>query len=590
MSENIDIKQKNTATTRKKTSPTLGGSFKQRLLLSLLCAFALPFTVFYGVFEIFAANKAEFDFAFADFALPLTLICLGVFALVFAAMIFFRGKVFDLVFAFFFSILVAGWAQGNFLNIGVSSLMGDGVGGEVSSAWVAIDIIIWLAIIAACFLAVILLRKFAEWVNIGAVILMVMIIGMQLASFAVTSVSSDVYAPVSNEDASYILTEKNIYEVSSKKNVIVFVLDRFDNEYAELVMENEPEFFDKLDGFTYYEDNMSLHMRTYPAAVSLITGIDTDFSMDAPDYFHHAYQTSPFLHTLKNNDYKINIFVDGFYGYRDAKAFEGIADNVYKTGSEYTVNRPWTLTGRLIALSTYRYVPVAAKSLYMLSSGSFSGFVEYATPEAKYEPDDAVLYQKLKDEGVSVQDEKNTFSYIHLSGCHPPYYIDEDGSDPGNEWRESHEWAARAMKGCFRLIYDYIDGLKACGAYEDATIIITGDHPNPVNDYILLDEPRLVALFVKRAGESETEFTKSSLPVSQVQFIPSIVESAGLVSDREWGVSYWTEGGTGPRIYRHILNHSAPECDVVEYKVTGSGRDFENWEIISETPIGDLYE
>lgn len=581
--------EKKAVVPQKKPSVLLGVNLKQRLILSLLYGFAVPFTLFAGVFEIFASNRAEFDFAFGDFFPLLLLICLGLSAILTLALVFFKGKVFDVIFAFFFGILLAGVVQSMFLNIGADSLMGDGVGAGQSVGWAIGNALIWLTLVAGCILCVCLVRKGGDMVYTGAVILMVVMIGMQIPSMVITGLNGEVTAPPAEEEGHYVLTEKDIYQVSSKKNVVVFVLDRFDRTFAEHVMANDPAFFEDLDGFTYYEDNVSLYMRTFPASPSMLTGIENDFSMNAADYLAYAYTNSPFLKTLKENNYKVNIYVDDYYCYRDASVFAGVADNVYRTNSEYTITQPWTLTSRLVAMSAYRYAPIAAKSLFNLSSGSFSGFVEYLVPEKQYEPKDAALYEKIMNEGVTVQDEQDNFTYIHLAGCHPPYYIDEDGSDPGTGWREDIDWAGRAMKGCFLIIKEYIEGLKAAGAYEDATIIITGDHPNPDGDYRLPTEPRLTALFVKRAGEAGTPFAKLSTPVAQANLIPSLVLSAGLETDIDFGKPYWAEDLPTERTYRHTLNHSAKECDIVEYRITGDGRDFSNWEKISQTPIGDLY-
>ena len=580
----------------------LGKNKKRRLALSILCGLSMPLLLFAGALELFASNKAEFDFALRDFLPHLLLILLGMSAVLFLSMFFWKRKVFDGVFAFFFSVTLAGFLQATFLNIGVSALSGDGFGAVANTGWLVGNTLIWIAVVAGCMTAVFLIsRKVRDTVYAVVVVLLVVVLGTQTVNVVTTLLTTDVTeVPVNpNEDSRYVLTEKGMFEISSKDNVVVFVLDRFDRNYAEYTLEHYPETFDFLDGFTYYEDNLSLHMRTWPASVSMLTGMDIDFDKEnAATFTQRAYRTSPFLKALKDNGYSIKIYVDDFYSYRDAAVFDGVADNVQQAvSSEYKIDRPWTLTGRMLSMSLFRCSPIVAKSAFDLSSSSFKGFVVYDIAEAKYVPDDAYHYQKLKENGVTVQDKDKNFMYIHTGGCHPPYYIDENGEPREGKWSDNDENASRAMRGNFLMIAEYIKGMKEAGVYEDATIIITGDHASPVGltpevygDNRLPTEPRLTALFVKRAGESGTPMKKVDTPVSQSNFIPSMIESAGIQTNVDFGDPYWADNLPDTRLYNHIITHSVEDSDIVQYEVRGDGRSFGHWFKVSSFPIGALYE
>ena len=41
---------------------------------------------------------------------------------------------------------------------------------------------------------------------------------------------------------------------------------------AEAAFNNDPSIFSALDGFTYFEDNISLYGHTYPAIAHMVTG------------------------------------------------------------------------------------------------------------------------------------------------------------------------------------------------------------------------------------------------------------------------------------------------------------------------------
>ena len=55
------------------------------------------------------------------------------------------------------------------------------------------------------------------------------------------------------------------------------------------------------------------------------------------------------------------------------------------------------------------------------------------------------------------------------------------------------------MKACFKIVYDFLDQMKALGVYEDSTIIILGDHGKSM-DKTNLDYAVRTGLFVKPKG------------------------------------------------------------------------------------------
>ena len=633
-------------------------SFKQRLPLALLAAFAFPFTIIiYGVFDIYAGNRAEFDFALTDVWSELLLICAACFVVLAAILLLLRKRAFDIAFAVIFWITIMAYFQGTFLNFGMNALAADGTGIVVENIGLMIlNSIIWLVVGVGCILAVTMVKS-RDLVQLGAIILLVMVIAMQLMNFTITSLTTDVFKPKSeqtdlvDEDTdsdteegesednttsgdkessgesstsapsdsevvtsssngsssseestlppnigevdlkNLVLTEENLYTVSSKNNIIIFMVDRFDANYAQRMWNEDESFFDGLTGFTYYSDNISLYPRTYPAVASMITGITNDFSGTASEYFENAYQNSEFLKLLKNEDYSINIYGDNMYVYRDAKELYGVADNLSLSNGYKIVNKGGLITN-LIGLSTYRYVPLAAKQFYTLSSTSFKGYVQYDAVYPKFETNDAEFYSGLLADGLTVrEDDKNTYSFICLNGCHSPYNLTADG-----KYSEEETSLEEATRGTFKIIYEYLDQLRELGLYEDSTIIITGDHANAVSDTKYLDGKRQTAIFFKQSGKNNEPLAYSASQVSQDNMIPSIVESEGIETEINFGECYWDIPEGEDRERRYFLIRSLRDKDdnradeLVEYKIVGDGGDFENWEIVNETLIGYLYK
>lgn len=560
-------------------------SSKQRLWLSLLAAAAFPFTVaVFGAGEIYLNNSDEFLFVLSDFWFVSAVLGLVVFATLAVLLWFLRGKVFHVVLSLVIWLSLMTYIQGNFLNFGLTSLRADELAEGAGIGLVVIDLLIWIAggvgMLCLSFLA-----KDKQTLGLLATVALVMVFAVQTINFSIALMNSD-----EPEKGEKVLTTENMFEVSEKENVIVFLLDRFDIYYYQQTLAQDPDFFEELDGFTFYDNNISLYSRTYPSVTYMLTGVENSFQNTREEYFEDAYANSVFFKDLKTNDYKINLYTSAYYAYDDASVFGDAVSNVSHY-DDYVIDDRLGLTGKMLALSLYRYLPLGVKDVLNVSSADFDKYVSYDTENdfGKYTMDDSETYRLFREGGLSTQSDKNTFTFLHLNGCHSPYTMDENGNPI-----ESNNYASAAvpaLKGCFRLIYDYIKELKALGLYENATIIITGDHARAMDDTVDVEDARVTALFVKERGSYGAPLRTSSAPVCQENLRASIVKSAGLNTEFDYGKSF-LEIGEGEEIVRkyYFEKSNGDKDEIVKYHVVGDAKDFSNWTLYEKEVIGEIYK
>ena len=560
------------------------------------CAILAGFTpgmmfFFFGIIDIFGNNRDEFMFKFGDFGLTIFMIALAA-GLIFAALIaFLPGYASSVVFGIAVWLSVMGYIQSIAFN-GSGALRAD-TGATESGALDAVDLAVWIITLVMFVTAAVLIKKFDVLKNAFVIALIaicvIMLTGciMQIGNIIQEPDSSadDVLPPETKEayaKNSY-LSSRGLTEVSESGNVIIFLIDRFDVNYYKEAVEQQPAFFDGLDGFTYFSDNISLYSRTYPAVATMITGVDNDFSQNAENYFHNAYTGSPFLKDLAANNYKIKIYSQKYYAYRTGEPLVGIADNLSIT-SAYKIANKNRLINNLISLSAYRYLPNVFKSRLNISTASFYGIVEAEGNDPIFETDDANTCRQILDSKLTFDGNEKSYIFIHLSGCHDPYSIDENAEPVNNSDVISH------LSGCFKMIYKYIDDLKELGVYDKSTIIITGDHPSAISDSDIPSQTRLTALFVKPAGV-RGELAYSSAEVSQENLIPTIISSAGISTDNDYGLSYFEipENENRKRYHKFELYIGEKDTQIVTLEVTGDGTDFNNWNVFSTENIGELY-
>lgn len=585
----------------------IGFTLKQRLAPTILVSLAISLTVFvFGPFEIYGSNTAQFGFSLGDFIGLSLLYAMGAAAVICAILLPLRGRAFDIVFAIFFWIGLMLMIQGNYLNVGISSLTGDGVGADgFATSKVILNTAIWVIVGAGCIVAVLLIPKsHRDLIRTVCTIAMITVIGMQLITFGVTSMTSDVWGEknhsVSGEESEtlpHLLTFENLDRVSTEKNVIWFVIDRFDVSYFEEAQEKCPEIFYNLDGFTYFDDMTAMYPRTYPSISYMLTGSEHDFRDGRAEYLEKAYVNSEFLKILNENNYSINVYTDQFYGYEDARHLEAYVDNSSPIDHTEVVEKP-ALTWDMTRLSLFRLLPVAAKGIVgEINTPTFQKYVIYQTDHPRYESYDMKkVYDFLTENEIGTFEGENSFTFLHISGCHMPNQYDENFGVPTKG--EKYD-ATVSLKQSFKIINRYLDQLKELGLYKDATIIITGDHGwHGGSDTTLPTEsgyPLITTLLVKESGASGTPLVTSSAPVMQGDIIPTILKSEGIKTNESLGTSVFDVPADTPRTRKYnfqSLQYTNGELDyeVIEYEIVGRARDLKNWTIVDRYRVGDIYQ
>jgi len=566
-----------------------------KILTSVLAGFTVPFVlVICSVFSVFFSNSSQFAFTLGDFAPALILISLGIFAVITLTLIFTKGTLRGSIFTLCAFLVTAAYIQTFVTNLTFQGLPGDGNVGIASKVKMVINFTLW-TILLCVFLWFGILSKKAETGKSVMSFLLILVLVMQTVSLipaAITYANEQTTTDTTDQNVKkeVFLTTDSMFELSTKENIVVIILDRFDDRYFQALLNTGSPYIDSLEGFTYYQDNISTYPRTYPAITSMVSGINNDYSGSRLQYFEKAYSESPFLKDLKSNGYKTNLYIPSYYAYDNADVFGDLVSNT-SAAEGYTITSQSKLIGKLFELSSYFWAPEIFKS-NTIGSSSFGDIVTINSDAAKYEmteTKDAEIYQELVESGLRTQNNKNTCTFLHLRGCHSPFTIDENC----NPVEKGSVSSTQQTTGCFKLIDEYFSEMKRLGIYDDATIIITGDHGALDSDSKEYGNENLTGLLVKMSGESGTELKFSSAQVSQDNFLATIVKSAGLRTSTDYGRAYdeVPEGETITRThYFQLYTGSERKDENLTYTIEGKGTDFSNWSITNRENIGYMYK
>ena len=574
---------------------------RMRMSAPVVLAISLSF-ILIGCMDLALQNSMDMPFRPERMA-PVLLLASG---LCFAVLLFliplFRGKGYTLLVSLALAILIAGYIQGDFMNGSLGELNGEVIYWDRLWDQTAGSLFMWALVITCVFL----LLRFAKkaWLRLLFFVPLLLLV-MQAAGFAETV---DDYKK-SGETSFWVqskemLTIEGLHSPASEKNAIIFVLDRMDNSFVDQIAINHPGFFDELDGFTRFDDNITYSASTFPSVTEMLTGNRYRYDRSRNSYFDFAWSNAEMLSILKERGVDTRLYTSRGYVYNSTSQLNGLVSNVNagKHGGDIDFNKRIALV-KLIKLSAFRYAPTPAKQAFWISPTEFNDSLLLTDATVFYLINDFAFYDNITINGLTPSGADAGFFFYHLQGAHEPINMNEN-----IEWIEVEPEDRTAQRigqatGCFKIVYEYLRQLKALGLYEDATIIITADHPDYLGDD--LEKPMLAALFVKPASSAGTPLAYSHAPVCPDQLPATILEGlfGGSVggnageSDKEGasgsggvdsGGSVGAEGFSFAPGYMDV----AEGADVVReyivrrcrYEIKGDGRDFANWSFIEEFP------
>ena len=538
----------------------------RRATLSLLVSVLLPLLIMISVpFEIYAANLNKYIFTLSEF-LPVCIAFFFVFTVViFGAIFFLPKKAFRIVSAIIIAFALLFFVQGNYLNGSLNTIAGDKLEKEVASTGTAVlNIILWIVVIAAAIVLACLKDRKNIISYIGGVMAIIILATQIVAPISVAISKPEIYMSSSEKlenfdsaELQYILTDKNVHTPSRQGNVYWFVVDRLDESFVEEAYDNDADLLNGLEGFTWFKNHLATRDHTYPSVTEMITGYEYDYKLLREEWFKVAFENTTTLSTLHDNGYSVNFYTDQYYAYGNIETLPSYIDNKTLLDSYYVKNKVG-LAFSVVGVGLYRNFPFYLKNLIHINSSTSNNYIGAADPENNSRYSTSIL----PTADFSVREGKG-FYFIHNEGCHDSYNIKDGGKQVIDNIKE---------------INRYLNYLKQEGLYDDATIIITGDHGLSENG--ACTRPIMTALFVKPSGTGSGKLKTSMAPTSHRNLWATIFKSENIATDKDYGPSVF-EIAEDSDIERYITTYTwkATFCSWT-YRVVGDAHDFNNWEFL----------
>ncbi len=526
---------------------------------------------FFFPMETFLGNSNDFSFSFHHLWWFLPAVSLGMALIISLLEGLLPKKPLIWVGVAAFSLGFCYYIQAIALNGSMNSLAAER--DVYSKKLMLINGAVWLLIIAIIVaLAVIFIKKFGKK-TVGQAVAAVSAVLIVMQATGLLSLVFSADNPKSSTDK--YLSLQGETELSSNKNVVYFIIDTCDGYYVEKGLNQYPDLFDKLTGFTYFPNASTTYSRTYPSVPYLLTGGMCYFDKQPSEYVNEAFEKSDFINQLNKNQTDIRLFTDDIFVEKSSQKY---VDNYLEYNADnFNVINIKNLVKYALKVSGYRGMPYVFKNrFYYTSTQVNTGILDTITDFA-FSGDEVGFYGRLNENGIKASDKyDSTFRFYHFDGTHPGGTVTENVTHS-----DTPTTTEQQLKGNIKVIEKYIEEMKRLDVYKNSTIIITADHGNSGGGSTLdLTLPSSTIMLVKPAG-TENEPLKTSLaPVCHEDLFATILD--GLERDyTDFGKTIFEIEENKPRerkyYYTSLYNDLDGEIALREYLINGDARYLESY-------------
>lgn len=428
-----------------KRGPTVAASF----LLSLTL-------LFFGPSYLYYTNILEIPYLYTDLVWVFVIHSLVAGAILSILLLFLKGSVHQRAVALVFALGLLFWIQGHILVWNYGVLDGREIIWNDYLLNGIIDSAVWIAVLGVALFKA---PSFYKHIALASVLLLVVQGG---------GLAAEMYqAPDEPEWKSYAIgyDDETMFEFSKEQNVIILVLDAFQSDVFQEIIEEDKEYREMFDGFTYYRNAMGGFPTTYASVSFILTGEYYDNSIPIQDFIKNAFLDNSIPLVLKENGYQVDLYP---WVRKTIYPSEEIASNVGndQRGKVERVINEQKGAVELHKLTMFRHTPHFLKGYFY-----FMPFVELG--ENGDDHHDIVYYNTLTSDMV-VSNEKAVFKYYHLLGAHGPYTLNAQLQN--EDLPQNRSGCKEQAKASLKIARELIEQLKRHDIYDKSLIFIVGDH------------------------------------------------------------------------------------------------------------------
>jgi hypothetical protein len=526
---------------------TLRSARSRALGAPLAVATFLCVTVFvFAPAQIYYGNIMDFPMLFAEVLPSLAAIALTATAVLTAILVVLPDDRLRRVgVAVIFALALLAWLQGTVLVWQYGVLNGQAIDWTVHRNHGLIDVTVWCLVVAGALAAGRFVNRIAVTASVALILVQTLGISLQASRSADRWINH------------YSFDNAERFAFSRERNVIILVLDTFQSDLFQELLDEDSGLAARFQGFTYFRNAVGGFPSTAPSIPLILTGHYYDNAVPFQDFVRSTYTTASLPQALKAANY--HVYYNNPYFWPSLYADETIASYTRKRTLRWHDPDSRRRAGALIRLGLFRSLPQPGKRLLESRVTAIVSALEADAPETvesgpapasdhaaaphgdQPAPGDVPFFREMASRSSNTMSTP-TFKYFHLWGIHPALTHDENLRPQTLPFTRAN--AKRQAKGILGLLENFFGALRERGVYDDSLLFIVGDHGTRFDPRLVAIDGRtrirpgatpvatensfgLPLVLLKRLGGSGA-MTVSDAPVSLADIPRTVASAVGL--------------------------------------------------------------
>ena len=267
-------------------------------------------------------------------------------------------------------------------------------------------------------------------------------------------------------------------------NIYHMILDGFQTDYFEVMLEEDSGLGEELAGFIYYPHNISGHMLTKVSLPIMFQGRYPLLEEDWGNFEWEAFRgVGGFLSDLRRAGYT-RYNANLAWNYPRQFDYELKHGNFFKNIEK--IEKLMNMEGFIlkddsfIQFWIYQYIPFIVKEILM----KYHLILDVQFFQTMNAGVQFIVEKEVVKEGFRKVLPRNGYYYIHIPIPHFPYFLDSDcnftGQFQSGTYRLFDEMIHRSMlvqaKCGMRIVLEYLRELRDLKRYDESLILVQGDH------------------------------------------------------------------------------------------------------------------
>ncbi|MGL4981457.1 MAG: YidC/Oxa1 family membrane protein insertase [Treponemataceae bacterium] len=402
----------------------------------------------------------------------------------------------------------------------------------------------------------------------------------------------------------------------TEPNILIFIFDMFTGGHMEQLLERNPNFWDGLDGFTWYPDTLAASQATLSSAPSMYAGYDYTHNkmLERGNIFEEANQSYTKLpESFAEKGFFVSLnnpsdFMGVEFFYKNIKNKENIllaeVNPIYSSFyQDYIQSTSFSqkLESYFLILSLFNITPHIIR-YFIYDNGNWLDLVKSAVSNvttavniAKFKLFQEKLIDSAKTPTLKIH--YNELSHIswHLEENNLKIVKDPYPQTKGQEVRingivPEHLFTEEHI---LHMMINYIEDLKNLNIYDNTRIIIASDHCS-------FDSQMLLKTFWNEIPQELTTFSQSPIQgrphalllVKDFKELGKLKISQELMTNADTYYlarkDFFSDNNNSKEKRQHFLcdwnfkNHTQGNTYCKSYEVEGTMFTKENWKLVEE--------